>query len=754
MADTIRFDADASPAIRELDRLASKLNDVQNKFKDSFGKMTDHAKTLAAALVAAGTAVAAYADDITDIADANQVAINQVLGLSKALEGSGGKAENVGKMFQTMSNNIEEANAGNLKTLATFNRLGVSLEDLGKKSNTALKDQLLDGLVKIKDPIERNALAMQIFGKSLVGVNIEKFAADQKRLAAEMAPYAASIETAGAAWDNMVSILGSLKLAFAEAFQPVFWLLSKLSVNVEAAAIAFRLLAIGIAAAVAPAILGGMAKLVDLVKTLTIAAAKNPFIAIATALLAIGPSVANYLGLMKETTDEQGKSNDASLEGQRNQEGINEAIKKQKESLTQVGEQLQRNWKKAGEKYDLDLRTLDLSEQQKKAIEDQAKIEQEAQDALFQLKQKYDALDAAGRARNKKAYEEEVQAIKAGAEEQKKSSEQSLAAIAARAAQINDIIKSYNIWTSKTGEILQNEAKLATSVEANAGNRIQLEAQVNEVMMRRQAIAEQLSKLSVGDQIKINTALNNATLTTSDLIGKTNDLGNAFDDAFRQQIRGAGLSREAFNRVTEGVALQNNAIRESTGISVDSQRTIYQQSRLFETGWKQAFNSYVDNATNAAAEAKRIFELFTQGMEDLLVNLFKTGKFEWKNFLNAMVEELLRSQIRQTMANIFNFGGSNQGGGNIFGSLGKMLGFANGGIIPTNGPVIVGERGPEILTGAAGRQVIPNNQLGGSTIVNYNINAVDAASFKQLVARDPSFIHAVAMQGAMAIPRR
>jgi len=82
-----------------------------------------------------------------------------------------------------------------------------------------------------------------------------------------------------------------------------------------------------------------------------------------------------------------------------------------------------------------------------------------------------------------------------------------------------------------------------------------------------------------------------------------------------------------------------------------------------------------------------------------------------------------------------------------------MLGFANGGIIPTNNPVIVGERGPEIISGAAGRNVTPNSQLGlGTTNVVYNISAVDARSFKELVASDPSFMYAVTEQGRRSLP--
>jgi hypothetical protein len=50
--------------------------------------------------------------------------------------------------------------------------------------------------------------------------------------------------------------------------------------------------------------------------------------------------------------------------------------------------------------------------------------------------------------------------------------------------------------------------------------------------------------------------------------------------------------------------------------------------------------------------------------------------------------------------------------------------------------------------------MFPNSTLsGGGQSVVYNIQAVDAPSFQALVARDPSFIHAVAMAGAKAYPR-
>lgn len=246
-----------------------------------------------------------------------------------------------------------------------------------------------------------------------------------------------------------------------------------------------------------------------------------------------------------------------------------------------------------------------------------------------------------------------------------------------------------------------------------------------------------------------------AQITMSDIEKKYDDISRAADAAALSAIRaeeariGRRLNLEEQKKYYDEATKYNNILKEQ-------QKALYDQSRTFETGWTKAFREYADNATNAAQAASRIFQQATQGMEDMIVGFVKTGKLEWKSFVNSMLEELLRSQIRQVMAQILSFQGGTGGGngGGFFKSLGGLLGFANGGIIPSNEPVIVGERGPELLLGASGRQVVPNSQLGSTQNVTYNINAVDASSFKSMVAADPSFIHAVAMQGARSIPGR
>lgn len=264
-----------------------------------------------------------------------------------------------------------------------------------------------------------------------------------------------------------------------------------------------------------------------------------------------------------------------------------------------------------------------------------------------------------------------------------------------------------------------------------------------------------LEEFAINNQIRVEQDLQRlrddiAKSTMSEIEKKYYDIEAAAKASAKAAIEaeeariGRKLNAEEVNAYYSQATQGTKELKEET-------KKLYDESRKFETGWKNAFQNYADEATNAAKAAERIFQKATQGMEDMIVSFAKTGKFEFKSFLNSILEDLLRSQIRQLMAQIFNIGGSRGSGTSSL--VGSLLGFANGGIIPTNAPVIVGERGPELISGAAGRNVTPNSQLGlGTTNVVYNISAVDAMSFKQMVAADPSFLYAVTEQGRKTLP--
>ena len=214
--------------------------------------------------------------------------------------------------------------------------------------------------------------------------------------------------------------------------------------------------------------------------------------------------------------------------------------------------------------------------------------------------------------------------------------------------------------------------------------------------------------------------------------------------------KSAITSRQAAARTIEANETRITQIQEARKQrEKDEEERVKRAQSTFANGWKKAYEDYADNATNAGKQAERLFNKTTKGMEDAIVNFAKTGKFEFKDLVNTILEELLRSQIQRLIAQTFGgLGGGGGGGSNLFAGF-----FANGGAIPSGQFGVVGENGPELISGPA--NITPMDNFGGSgTQVVYNINAVDAPSFKAMIARDPGFIHAVAQQGARKVPVR
>lgn len=92
----------------------------------------------------------------------------------------------------------------------------------------------------------------------------------------------------------------------------------------------------------------------------------------------------------------------------------------------------------------------------------------------------------------------------------------------------------------------------------------------------------------------------------------------------------------------------------------------------------------------------------------------------FKGFADSIVRELGRIVIAEATQPTFDAFGDFIGG-----SVKKIFGFADGGITP-GGPVIVGERGPEIVSPPAGSRVTPNSALGGSVTIIQNLDFTNA----------------------------
>lgn len=133
-------------------------------------------------------------------------------------------------------------------------------------------------------------------------------------------------------------------------------------------------------------------------------------------------------------------------------------------------------------------------------------------------------------------------------------------------------------------------------------------------------------------------------------------------------------------------------------------------------------------------ETRKAGERAFGGLADAITDFVMTGKFNFKDFANSVIRDLVRiaAQAAITFAikkALQAFGGP--AGGFISGFL------ANGGTARAGEAYVVGERGPELFVPNSTGKVVPNsamaNTVGGEVNVNFNINAVDAASFDELL---------------------
>lgn len=75
----------------------------------------------------------------------------------------------------------------------------------------------------------------------------------------------------------------------------------------------------------------------------------------------------------------------------------------------------------------------------------------------------------------------------------------------------------------------------------------------------------------------------------------------------------------------------------------------YEQSRAFGTGAQQALKTYVEDLGNTAKSAQDLFTNAFKGIEDAMVNAFKTGKLSFSSMIDMMMQDVTRLIVRQAL---------------------------------------------------------------------------------------------------------
>lgn len=199
---------------------------------------------------------------------------------------------------------------------------------------------------------------------------------------------------------------------------------------------------------------------------------------------------------------------------------------------------------------------------------------------------------------------------------------------------------------------------------------------------------------------------------------------------------------------------------------------IAQSQRTFEFGWKKAFATYADNATNAALLGEQAFVSVTQNMETALDNFVRTGKLSFSDLARSIISDLIAIQLKAQATAIFKssglgdlLGGFFGGGGSsaTFGSTAFWGGRAEGGDVSSSGSYMVGERGPELFIPKSSGTIIPNNRLGSAmgnqpqVVYNgpyiANMNAIDTQSATQFLAKNRQAVWSANQSAQRSLPQ-
>lgn len=793
---------------------------------------------------------------LADISDSTGMSVNSLLELQDALSKAGGQVNKMPEMIVKFSQSIDAATKGSIDLQYAFSKVGVSLADLQSMSEQDLLKKTIDGLARMQAGSERTTIQTDLLGKSARSMIPDELSRNLAAARGQFDNFGESIKRAAALGDTMENSMNRLRVAVIDALGPLIekaaTAVTSLTATKEAMDQLVNVLKVIAGLAItalsftfvgrAVRILGGILRSLNAIRT--------AFTSVASGAAAIGTAISRFfsispqgplmttlrylggllLSILGVTTLLGGSEEERGNKSAQASKMAAEAAKREEEIQRKVLDGIQ---KRRVEIEKIVTAFRDQNSQQIDNINTEAMGIGKSKEYNEILKAQVDMSYKAA------AAVKQLQEQKAGLTIQER--EQGLGRV-----------------------IDENIAKIEERARADSA------AMEDAIKYRDRLLAkEELHQFAMQQQIDANKQIRQiqdetAKLTLNEIQKKYLDIGAAAREAAESAIQ-AEAKRRGVDQLTQAEQEKYyEAARANVKKLQDETKKHYDQSRTWSTGWKQAFNDYVDNATNASKQAQDMFQKFTSGMEDLIVNFTKTGKFQWKNFLAMMVEELLRAQIRQTFASLMTsmsgmFGSGSSSGGGLLGMIGSLFGgsggtgqqgtrtnptyvydlssggaggmgnilgggtagsggtsllggiwngiknvgssignaignigssignigssignavgnifsssgssggglgsvidsigssvsdlfsgwFANGGVIPAGKFGVVGERGPELIGGPA--TISP--MAGGN--VTYNINAVDAASFKAMIARDPAFIHAVAQQGAATMP--
>ena len=227
------------------------------------------------------------------------------------------------------------------------------------------------------------------------------------------------------------------------------------------------------------------------------------------------------------------------------------------------------------------------------------------------------------------------------------------------------------------------------------------------------------------------------------------DIKNSkFKKGVQESFGVASSTLENYKEMVGGVIDSTNTL--TGGMNANSDAFKNQSAAL--TDLQNPFAVYKQTIADLDKSLQNLGVGTLKKFEDQIVNTLKTGKAQFKDFADFVVEQLIRIAVQQAITAIFT--GGKDGGffANLFGGGGsKTPMMADGGTVSSGRPYIVGEQGAELFVPSRTGTIVPNNQLGmagGGVPVNitYQIQSFDSKDTLQAITENAPAISGIIEQ--------
>jgi lambda family phage tail tape measure protein len=125
-------------------------------------------------------------------------------------------------------------------------------------------------------------------------------------------------------------------------------------------------------------------------------------------------------------------------------------------------------------------------------------------------------------------------------------------------------------------------------------------------------------------------------------------------DFWRDYMSLTGKGYQNYLSSTEHMLDRQVAIYQEAGIDIVDieswkQAKMLELSRDWEAGAIRSLNKYSQSAMNAAENVESFMTNAFQGIEDAMVQAFKTGKFSFSDMVDSMISDMIRLTVRESI---------------------------------------------------------------------------------------------------------